>query len=217
MQTTNKTTNSRTTYKVTSFTATDNEIGKTCSICGTGILNDESVVLCPKCSLPYHYECWKEMGGCGSYGCAAAPNIKKAEYSPSDTYIEGWTSKKKCPECGELILSNALICYKCKSKFPTEKPMTKEQWINRIYDGKDLLSVKILTLLQFILSLIIVLDIFMFPINIYTICLSDKLWWFFKMKRLPIELKILQYFATIISIINLILLLFIFLIIKNGN
>ena len=46
-------------YKVTPFTANKEDIGKICSICGSGILNDESIVTCPECGLPYHHECWK--------------------------------------------------------------------------------------------------------------------------------------------------------------
>ncbi len=192
-------------YTVTPFEATDNEISKICSICGSGILNGESIVLCPECKLPYHHDCWKEMGGCGSYGCAAAPDIKKADYAPSDTYVEGWTSEKKCPECGSMILSNAIICRVCKSEFPTEKPMTKEEWQNRTYDGKELTKIRIFVGIQFLLSLIICFNFFMFLINFYTILASDKVGWLFKMKRLPKELKILVYASSIISIINLII------------
>ena len=197
-------------YKVTPFTARDEDVGKICSICGSGILNDESIVTCPVCALPYHYECWKEMGGCGSYGCAAAPNIKKADYAPSDTYVKGWTSEKKCPECGSMIVSNAIICRFCKSRFPTEKPMTKEEWINRIYDGNYLLFVRIAVFLQFIFSLLIFLSIFTFIINLYILLLSNSLWWIYKMKRLPNELKLLQYASTIISGIILVITIVLF-------
>ncbi|MBR4571518.1 MAG: hypothetical protein IKO19_12745 [Candidatus Riflebacteria bacterium] len=187
-------------YNVTPSNATAEEIGKICSICGSGILNDESIVICPECHLPYHYDCWKEMGGCGSYGCAAAPDIKKAEYAPSDTYVEGWTSEKKCPECGSMILSDALICRVCKAEFPTEKPMTREEWLNRTYDGKELNSVRIRVVAQFFLSIIGIFTILMLPLNIYTVFGGN---WIFKMKRLPQELQILQYCSTFISVLEL--------------
>lgn len=195
-------------YSVTPFEATENEIGKICSICGSGILNGESIVICPECKLPYHYDCWNEMGGCGSYGCAAAPDIKKADYAPSDTYVAGWTSEKKCPECGSMILSDALICRVCKSEFPTEKPMTREEWQNRIYDGKELDIVKIKVIIQAILSLFGIFTLFLFPINMFTL-FSDS--WIFKMKRLPKELKILQYASTCISGFWLIILILLFI------
>lgn len=196
-------------YTVTPIEATTNEIGKICSICGSGILNNESVAICPECKLPYHYDCWKEMGGCGSYGCAAAPDIKKADYAPSDIYVEGWTSEKKCPECGSMILSNALICRVCKAEFPTEKPMTREQWENRIYDGKDLEIVKIKVIVQSLLSLFGIFTIFLFPINLYALFTDG---WIFKMKRLPDELKILHYASTIISGMWFIILALVFII-----
>ena len=206
--------NTKKQYTVTPFNATNNEIGKICAICGNGILNDESVVLCPECNLPYHHDCWKEMGGCGSYGCAAAPNIKKAEYAPSDSYVAGWTSEKKCPECGSMILSNALICRVCKSEFPTEKPMTKEQWNNRIYDGKDIIMIRTIVIIQFLLSLIICFDPLLFFANIYTIFFSKNYWWFFKINRLPNELKILHYAGTVISGINILIGIALFITIK---
>ena len=136
------------------------------------------------------------MGGCGTYGCAAAPDIKKADYAPSDTYVEGWSSEKKCPECGSMIMSNAIICRVCHAEFPTEKPMTKAEWQNRTYDGKDLVSVRYKVIIQFLLSLIGCLTILMFPLNILAV-FTD--FWIFKMKRLTPELKILQYSGTIIS------------------
>ena len=209
--TTNKTTKKH--YNVTPFSATNNEIGKICSICGSGILNEDQVVICPECSLPYHFDCWKEIGGCGSYGCAAAPDIKKADYAPSDTYVEGWTSEKKCPECGSMILSNALICRVCKAEFPTEKPMTRTEWLNRIYDGKELNTVRIKVLIQFFLSIVGFLTLFMFPINLYTIYSSEGC--FFKMNRLPQELKILQYCGTIISGIELCIMILFFIFCLN--
>ena len=194
-------------YTVTPFEATYEQIGKTCSICGDNILNGELIVLCPECKLPYHHECWREMGGCGSYGCLAAPDIKKADYAPSDTYVAGWQTEKKCPECGAMIISDALICRFCKAEFPTEKPMTTFEWKNRIYDNNELIKVRIMVIVQFFLSVFGLLTIFLFPINLFTV-LSDS--WFFKIKRLPEELKILQYASTIISSIWLLVMILLF-------
>ena len=183
-------------YNVSPFDATDNEIGKICSICGSGITNGESIVLCPECNLPYHHDCWREMGGCGSYGCAAAPDIKKADYAPSDTYVEGWTSEKRCPECGSMIMSNAVICRVCKAEFPTDKPMTKEEWQNRTYDGKELEGVRIKIIFQSFFSFLGCFAIFSFPINLFAMFTDN---WVYKVKRLPKELKILHYTNTVIS------------------
>ena len=189
--------------KVSPFEATDNEIGKTCSICGMTIVNGELVVLCPVCQLPYHHECWEEIGGCGSYGCSAAPEIKKADYGPAYVYADAWVSEKQCPECGSMIPANALKCRVCQSEFPTAKPMTKAEWQNRIYDEDSLLPIRITVITQFLCSLIILFTAFTFIANIYTTFLSDRLWWFYRIKRLPSELKVLHYAGTIISCLYL--------------
>ena len=198
-------------FKVSPFEATDNEIGKTCSICGAGIINREIVVLCPECQMPYHYDCWEEMGGCGSYGCAAAPEIKKADHGPAYVYADAWISEKECPECGAMIPSNALVCRVCKSEFPTEKPITKVEWRNRIYDEDQLLPIRIFVISQFIVSLFIYFSAFTFIANLYSSLPSNKLWWFYQIKKLPSELKVLHYAGTIISLINLIGLLIVYL------
>ena len=74
--------------------------------------------------------------------------------------------------------------------------MTREQWQNRIYDGKDLNIVRIQVTIQFLLSLLGLLTVFMFPINLFTVLTNA---WIFKIKRLPPDLKILTYSGTIIS------------------
>ena len=198
-------------FKVSPFEATDDEIGKTCSICVSGIVNGETVVLCPECRMPYHYDCWEEMGGCGSYGCAAAPEIKKADYGPAYVYADAWMSEKKCPECGSMIPSNALVCPICRSEFPTDKPMTELEWRNRTYDVNELLLVRLGVIGQFVVSLFIFFSAFTFITNLYTIFLSDKLWWIYKIKRLPSELKVLHYAGTIISGLNLLGLLIVYI------
>ena len=53
--------------------------GKTCPICQAAINLGEDIHNCQYCKLPFHQVCWDENGGCGSYGCAAAPVRKKMQ------------------------------------------------------------------------------------------------------------------------------------------
>lgn len=176
--------------RVTPEPAREEQIGKTCSSCGTGISQGELVVTCPLCSLPYHHECWKEIGGCGTYGCRAAPAVTKSEPVVEDAFTPGWTAEKKCPACQSSILANALICKYCKATFPTERPMTADEWKNREYDGNDLLRARNLVIAQFIVSALGCLFFLSLPVNLLAMFTEN---WLFAVKRLPPSLRILFY------------------------
>lgn len=173
-------------------------IGKICSTCGTGIMQSDTIVVCPGCSLPYHHDCWQEIGGCGTYGCAAAPVTVAKEAVPEDIFTPGWTAEKKCPECGSSIIANALVCKVCKATFPTERPMTKVEWQDRIYDEKELGRIKTAVIAQFVFSTIGCLVFIMLPLNLIA-AFTDS--WSFRAKRLPPSLKVLFYAAMAISVL----------------
>ena len=170
--------------------AKPDQVGKTCSTCGTGISQGDMVATCPLCSMPYHHDCWKEIGGCGTYGCKAAPAFTKSEPVVEDAFTPGWTAEKKCPSCSSTILANALICKNCKATFPTERPMTRAEWENREYDGKDLDRVRNQVILQFIMSALGCLFFLTLPANLIA-CFTDG--WAFAVRRLPPTLRILFY------------------------
>lgn len=183
---------------VTPVIPTSEQIGKTCSICGTGILQSDTIVVCPICSLPYHHDCWKEIGGCGTYGCSAAPVATIKEAVREDIFTPGWTAEKKCPECGSQIIANALVCKVCKANFPFERPMTKAEWRDREYDGKELARIKPIVVAQFVFSAIGCLVFLMLPVNILTMFTDSGM---FRVKRLPPSLNILFKASLAITII----------------
>lgn len=49
--------------------------GKTCPFCKSPFIEGEAVVFCSHCEMPHHLECWKENGGCTTFGCTG--NIGK--------------------------------------------------------------------------------------------------------------------------------------------
>ena len=49
--------------------------GKTCPFCKSPLMEGEAVVFCSHCEMPHHLECWKENGGCTTFGCTG--NIGK--------------------------------------------------------------------------------------------------------------------------------------------
>src|SRR5687768_5426774 len=66
-----------------------------CPICQSAIQATESCVTCPGCHQVHHQECWTEIGGCGTYGCAQAPALDKSEDS-AQTPLSAWGDTKKC-------------------------------------------------------------------------------------------------------------------------
>ncbi len=163
------------------------------------------IVTCPLCSLPYHHECWKEIGGCGTYGCKAAPSVSKTESVPDDTFTPGWVAEKKCPVCNSSIIATALICKVCRTNFPTERPMTKAEWESREYDGDDLLKIRTRVIGQFALSALGCLFFFSLPANLCAMYTDS---WFFTLKRLPPPLKILFYAGLGVSLLWAVLAVF---------
>jgi hypothetical protein len=48
-----------------------------CSICQTAIEDDDPRIVCDRCELPFHHECWQENLGCSAYGCANVNALKQ--------------------------------------------------------------------------------------------------------------------------------------------
>jgi len=175
-----------------------NEAGKTCAICATPVSQGEQIVVCPFCMLPYHHECWKEVGGCGTYGCKAAPDAPKTKTIPTDEYQPGWVAEKTCPSCRKNINASALKCKFCGAIFSTEKPLTPEQYRNREYEGEELLIIRNKVIGNFIFSAIGCLFFISIITNILHLTNREGL--LFQIKRLPPSLKVLFYASCGISV-----------------
>lgn len=93
-----------------------------CPICQTAMGGGEDCVACPDCDQHHHRECWVEVGGCGTYGCAQAPKSEKEEAAAA---LSAWGDTKKCPACGEQIKAIALRCRYCQTDFDSVDPMSR--------------------------------------------------------------------------------------------
>ena len=96
---------------------------KRCSICNTQISDFDLFFTCTECDSPYHEICWKELGGCATYGCKAAAVAEK----PPPTTARGWGDEKSCPDCSSKIPSSVLSCT-CGARFPWADPMSKDDY-----------------------------------------------------------------------------------------
>jgi len=131
----------------------EKETGKLCQICQCELVNGEVFIECPGCSYFYHEECYREYNGCGTYGCEYTDH-KTKEYSVQTGVGSdfSWGDEKICPKCSRKIKISALVCRFCKSKFPTSKPMTKQEFKLLEYEGSELESARNFIFLDFFLS-----------------------------------------------------------------
>src|SRR2546423_5602010 len=126
-----------------------------CSICYTMIRDDaEAATACPECHTDYHDSCWKEIGGCGTYGCKQAAVAHKP---PVPVVVgQGWGDTKPCPSCNSQISSSLLVC-SCGARFPWADPMTPAEFNDWRGRQQSLSSARSLLIWMFILSLTVVL------------------------------------------------------------
>ncbi len=49
-------------------------INKECPYCHKPITVDDNIVVCSKCGIAHHVDCWNENHGCSTYGCDGQPH-----------------------------------------------------------------------------------------------------------------------------------------------
>jgi len=101
---------------------------KTCPYCQTQFRPGEHAHVCPQCHIPHHEDCWRENGGCTTFGCtgqipaghAAAPS---GSWSPASTpdHIElSLDDLSRCAVCGAETSIWDETCRQCGT--PTDLP-----------------------------------------------------------------------------------------------
>lgn len=78
----------------------NNYLGKKCPYCNITFKEDDAVVFCKVCDMPHHLSCWKENGGCTTFGCMGEMSeILKDEDAYSDDVI---VKERKTASFGKL-------------------------------------------------------------------------------------------------------------------
>jgi hypothetical protein len=131
----------------------DTDIGKTCPICRSAIEREQLVHRCPECDIIHHEECWREVGGCGTFGCKQAPSIDKSEQSVQAP-LTAWGDTKDCPICGEKIKSIALRCRYCGAQFDSVDPLSAADLRNQHASRQQTNQLKTIIVATFITSLL---------------------------------------------------------------
>lgn len=62
--------------------------GKTCPYCQSPIKEGTSLIVCPHCEMPHHYECWRENGGCTTFGCGQQAAAEGVQHVPVATALD---------------------------------------------------------------------------------------------------------------------------------
>ncbi len=91
--------------------------GKTCPVCSKTFVEDDDIVVCPRCGAPYHRDCYNEKGKC------IFPELHKehktwhevydADYDGSEEESDNHNDTVKCPVCGTENPKNAIVCNRC--------------------------------------------------------------------------------------------------------
>lgn len=123
-----------------------------CPICQTGMDSSDPCVDCPECEQVHHRECWSEIGGCGTYGCAEAPVLEKADDTAAQQR-SAWGDTKVCPVCGETIKAISLQCRYCDAEFESVDPMTRGDMRRQAKREDELKKIRSWTVAVFVVSL----------------------------------------------------------------
>lgn len=88
---------------------------KNCPYCMMPILPNEEEIICPKCNIPHHKDCWEENGGCTTYGCDCTNNTEDIQTTSNLSQMIGEvTGTRICPYCQSEIGPNERVIY-CES------------------------------------------------------------------------------------------------------
>lgn len=77
-------------------------INQPCQVCSRGVQVNDEVIICPRCSSPFHRLCWFSLTNCAKYAC---------NYPVKERTLEALSSRVKFEEVGIDLLRKGQTCH----------------------------------------------------------------------------------------------------------
>lgn len=89
--------------------------GIKCPVCEKLFVENDDIVVCPKCGAPYHRDCYKNVGSCIFTDLHEQNKSWEAPITetPKTSDTVDTESSNICPRCGTKNAGNAIFCNNC--------------------------------------------------------------------------------------------------------
>ncbi|HEX6970837.1 MAG TPA: RING finger protein [Limnochordia bacterium] len=88
-------------------------IAKQCPVCLKGIEIGNHIVLCTRCKVPHHEDCWYDNGGCGRQGCrgvaSGRPTTVQSALAASRTAGDSESGDETAPQIDSKQVTNWVL------------------------------------------------------------------------------------------------------------
>ena len=103
--------------------------GLSCPVCGNAFTTEDDVVACPKCGLPHHRACWKNVGHCYESDKHDTPEqwTRDRAATPAQPTPPPATSAQVCVQCGTQNSEYAEFCMRCGTALPPKEWHSAQQ------------------------------------------------------------------------------------------
>ena len=102
--------------------------GLSCPVCKKALIDQEDLVVCPKCGLPHHRDCWSSIGHCAAQEQHDTPEQWSRDKARSNS-IKGHvppngdpSNSQICPHCYTRNSDYADFCAHCGHALRTPEP-----------------------------------------------------------------------------------------------
>ena len=101
--------------------------GLSCPVCGNVFTTEDDVVACPKCGLPHHRTCWKNVGHCYESGKHDTPEQWSRDRATAPSAPSPASSAQVCVQCGTHNSEYAEFCMHCGMELPSKEWHSAQQ------------------------------------------------------------------------------------------